>query len=113
LLLNFWQNFFLFYFFILKIIKKIYNFTFSSSISFLIRPKLPFLSKNKLHLSLLDLCSSALSTNVNIYKHYCITANTKRFTIASLALILVSLGIPNSWNINNLYTWTMLNNYSI
>jgi hypothetical protein len=113
----YWQNFFFFYLFILKSLKKLYSLSSPEILLFLTRPVKLFMQRSKSYITLLDLFSSSF-WNFLIFGLNCLEVNfTKgnkwtRFTLADIATRMVNFGKPNCWLNTTENKYMFLNKFS-
>lgn len=111
LIIIYWQNFFFFYLFILKCLKRMYALCSKENLLFLSWPIWMFLQRSNTDITLLDLFSSSFKEFLTLGLN-CLNLNTTigdqwhTFSLVDFASKLTNFGKPNCWNTNT----TTINN---
>lgn len=98
----YWQNFFFFYIFILKSLKKMYSHCSQENLLFITRPVSMFMQRSWSHITILDLFSSSFKEFLifglfRLDKTFKAGNRKLGFTIADFADSISHFGKPNCW----------------
>lgn len=115
----YWQNFFFFYFFILKCLKRMYALCSRENLLFLSQPISMFMQRSRTDTTLLDLFSSSFQKFLTLGL-YCLQKNlilgNKRttFSLSDFAFTISNFGKPNCWRYTtgNMYVYSGRFSYS-
>lgn len=113
----YWQNFFFFYLYVLKCLKKMYTHCSQEQLLFLSRPLKMFMQWSRSYITLLDLFSRSFKNFLSLGL-FCINVNMTTislraaFTLSDFASKLVEFGKPNCYLQNLENTFLFLNKFT-
>lgn len=113
----YWQNFFFFYLYVLKCLKKMYTHCSQEQLLFLTRPLPMFMQRSRSYITLLDLFSRSFKNFFSLGL-FCININMTTlgqrpaFTLSDFASKLVEFGKPNCYLQNLENTFLFLNKFT-
>ncbi len=113
----YWQNFFFFYLFILKCLKKMYTYCSEESLLALSRPLRMFMQRSKIFITTLDLFSSSfrdfLTLGISCFNQNFDEGNQKWWvTLVDFASWTINFGKPNCWINTTGNKFTLINKFA-